>query len=82
LSLWEIPSRRRISAALRGKALLGFKQYGMKKIPVREAISDIAKIGYQGTVLAEVSARIFDQPGYDEVAAAKHCWDNLALFFA
>jgi hypothetical protein len=29
-----------------GQALLGFKQYGMKRIPVREAISDIGKIGY------------------------------------
>ena len=33
------------------KPLLGFKQYGMKKIPVREAISDIAKIGYKGLSL-------------------------------
>jgi hypothetical protein len=34
------------SGVRQGQALLGFKHYGMKKIPVGEAISDIAKIGY------------------------------------
>ena len=33
------------------KPLVGFKQYGMKKIPVREAISQIAKIGYKSLSL-------------------------------
>src|SRR5881296_3274503 len=33
------------------KALLGFKQYGMKKIPVHEAIDHIAKIGYKSLSL-------------------------------
>ena len=33
------------------KPLLGFKQYGMKRIPVRDAISQIAKIGYKSLSL-------------------------------
>ena len=33
------------------KPLLGFSYYGMKKIPVREAIGHIAKIGYKGLEL-------------------------------
>jgi sugar phosphate isomerase/epimerase len=52
------------------------------KISYQEYARILGEIGYQGTVLAEVSAQIFDQPGYDGVAAAKHCWDNLAPFFA
>ena len=34
-----------------GKRLFGFSQYGMKKIPVREAINHIARIGYQAVEL-------------------------------
>ena len=52
------------------------------KISYKEYAQILGEIGYQGTVLAEVSAQIFDQPGYDGVAAAKHCWDNLSPFFA
>jgi sugar phosphate isomerase/epimerase len=33
------------------KPLLGFSYYGMKRIPVREAINHIAKIGYKGLEL-------------------------------
>src|SRR6184192_3192107 len=33
------------------KPLLGFKQYGMKKIPVHEAIHHIGKIGYKALSL-------------------------------
>jgi sugar phosphate isomerase/epimerase len=51
-------------------------------INYKEYAQILRDIGYRGTVLAEVSAQIFDQPGYDGVAAAKHCWDNLAPFFA
>ena len=42
----------------------------------------LGEIGYRGTVLAEVSTQISEQPGYDGVAAAEHCWKNLAQFFA
>jgi len=39
-------------------------------------------MGYQGPVLAEVSLQLSEKPGYDGVAAAKRCWENLAPFFA
>jgi len=42
----------------------------------------LGEIGYRGPVLAEVSAQIFNQPGYDGLAAAKRCWENLAPYFA
>jgi inosose dehydratase len=42
----------------------------------------LGEIGYRGTLLLEVSAQIFNQPGYDGLAAAKRCWDNMAPFFA
>jgi sugar phosphate isomerase/epimerase len=52
------------------------------KISYKEYAKILGEIGYRGTVLAEVSAQIFDRPGYDGVAAAKHCWDNLSPYFA
>src|SRR5262245_47377657 len=33
------------------KSVLGFKQYGMKNIPVREAINHIGKLGYKALSL-------------------------------
>ena len=42
----------------------------------------LRELGYQGPVLAEVSVQISEQSGYDGVAAAKRCWDNLSPFFA
>jgi sugar phosphate isomerase/epimerase len=39
------------SSSQSSKPLLGFKQYGMKRIPVRDAISQIAKIGYKSLSL-------------------------------
>jgi inosose dehydratase len=42
----------------------------------------LREIGYQGPVMAEVSVQLSERPGYDGVAAAKRCWDNLAPFFA
>jgi hypothetical protein len=41
----------RIRSAPPRKPLFGFKQYGMKKIPFRQAISHIAKIGYKALEL-------------------------------
>jgi len=51
-------------------------------IDYKEYAQVLGEIGYRGTVLAEVSTQISEQPGYDALAAAKHCWDNLAPFFA
>jgi inosose dehydratase len=42
----------------------------------------LGEIGYRGALLLEVSAQIFQQPGYDGLAAARHCWENMAPFFA
>jgi inosose dehydratase len=50
-------------------------------VSYKEYAQILREIGYRGTVLAEVSAQIFEQPGYDGVAAARHCWTNLAPFF-
>ena len=41
----------------------------------------LRELGYQGPVLAEVSLQLSGQPGYDGVAAAKRCWENLSPFF-
>jgi len=45
-------------AAQSGKPLLAFSSYGMRKIPVREAIDHIAKIGYKALELTLL-------PGWD-----------------
>ena len=50
LSLAQSGAGRDMSARSR-KPVLGFKQYGMKKIPFREAINHIAKIGYKALEL-------------------------------
>jgi inosose dehydratase len=52
------------------------------KIDYKEYAQVLGEIGYHGTVLAEVSTQISSRPGYDGVAAARQCWDNLAPFFA
>jgi inosose dehydratase len=52
------------------------------EIDYKQYAEILQEIGYEGPVLAEVSVQISEQPGYDGVAAAKRCWDNLAPFFA
>jgi sugar phosphate isomerase/epimerase len=51
-------------------------------IDYKEYARVLHEIGYTGTVLAEVSTQISNLPDYDAVAAAKHCWKNLAPYFA
>jgi inosose dehydratase len=57
---------------LPGDGTLDYNEY--KKI--------LIEIGYRGPVVVEVSVHVFDQPGYDPVAAAKRCWTNLSKVFA
>jgi sugar phosphate isomerase/epimerase len=52
------------------------------EIDYKEYARTLREIGYHGALLLEVSAQIFNQPGYDGVAAAKHCWEKMAPFFA
>jgi len=53
-----------------------------REIDYKEYAQILGEIGYQGPVLVEVSVQVSQQPGYDGVAAARRCWDNLAPFFA
>jgi inosose dehydratase len=52
------------------------------EIDYREYARILGEIGYRGPVLAEVSAQIFNRSGYNGLAAAKRCWENLAPTFA
>ena len=52
------------------------------EIDYKEYAQILAEVGYRGPVLVEVSVHVSGQPGYDAVAAAKHCWENLSPFFA
>ena len=51
-------------------------------IDYKEYARTVREIGYRGALLLEVSTQLSNQPGYDGVAAARHCWDNMAPFFA
>lgn len=37
----------------------------------------LQKTGYRGPVVVEVSAQVFNKPGYDPIAAAKKCYTSL-----
>jgi inosose dehydratase len=56
---------------LPGDGTLDYKEY--KRI--------LAEVGYRGPVVVEVSVHVFDEPGYDPIAAAKRCWQNLSPIF-
>jgi inosose dehydratase len=38
----------------------------------------LRELGYSGPIVVEVSAQVFNQPGYDPIAAAKSCYAKLA----
>ncbi len=42
----------------------------------------LAASGYRGPVVVEVSVDVYNQPGYDGVAAAQHVWDKVSGAFA
>jgi hypothetical protein len=52
--------------------MFGCKQYGMKRIPVRDAISDIAKIGYEALSLTlrrtwDTESRLLNKTDWAEI---------------
>jgi len=42
----------------------------------------LAASGYRGPVVVEVSVDVYNQPGYDGVAAAQHVWEKVSGAFA
>jgi inosose dehydratase len=51
-------------------------------VDYRQYVKTLAGVGYRGPVVVEVSVHVFDLPGYDPVAAARHVWDRLSPAFA
>jgi inosose dehydratase len=45
-------------------------------------VKALAESGYRGPVVVEVSVDVYDQPGYDAVAAAQHVWEKVSPAFA
>jgi len=45
-------------------------------------IRTMAEGGYTGPMVVEVSAHVFNQPGYDPVATAENVWNSLSPVFA
>jgi sugar phosphate isomerase/epimerase len=45
-------------------------------------VKALAASGYRGPVEVEVSVDVYDQPGYDPMAAVTHVWEKLSSAFA
>jgi sugar phosphate isomerase/epimerase len=52
------------------------------EIDYKEYAQTLREVGDCGALLLEVSAQIFNQPGYDGLATAKICWDKMSPIFA
>jgi len=48
-----------------------------REIDYKEYVKIFGELRYTGPVVVEVSVHVFDEPGYDGIAAAKRCWENL-----
>ena len=51
-------------------------------IDYKAYLKTLREAGYRGPVVVEVSVDVFDQPGYDPVAAAEHVWKKVSPAFA
>lgn len=51
------------------------------KIDYTQFLKQAVQAGYQGDICCEVSSMVFKQKGYDPIAAAKTCYQNLAPAF-
>ena len=51
-------------------------------IDYRNYVKTLTGVGYRGPVLVEVSVDVYDAPGYDPRAAAKHVWEKVSPAFA
>ena len=54
---------------------------GDGNIDYRDYVTALAAVGYRGPVVVEVSVHVFDLPGYDPLAAAKHVWEKVSPAF-
>lgn len=45
-------------------------------------VKALTGVGYRGPVVVEVSVHVFDQPGYDPLAAARRVWERVSPAFA
>jgi inosose dehydratase len=51
---------------------------GDGRVNYRDYFRTLAAVGYKGPVVVEVSVHVFDQRGYDPVAAARHVWEKVS----
>ena len=54
---------------------------GDGRIDYKAYVEALTGVGYCGPVMVEVSVDVFDQPGYDPVAAAKRVWERVSPAF-
>jgi sugar phosphate isomerase/epimerase len=54
---------------------------GDGRLDYKAYVQALVEAGYRGAVVVEVSSQISDQPGYDPVYAAKHCYEKVAPAF-
>jgi sugar phosphate isomerase/epimerase len=50
-------------------------------IDYRAYVKALTAVGYRGPVVVEVSVHVFDEPGYDPLAAARHVWERVSPAF-
>lgn len=54
---------------------------GDGRVDYRAYTRSLVEAGYRGPVVVEVSAQIFNQPGYNPVHAARHCFEKVSPAF-